>query len=159
MRTPYGAFTLLELLVTLTIIALLLALLIPAISAFRASAKNTACGANLRGIGVALHAYKADFNDFPAACLMPDPFPARLADGPPIYVPLAPYIPPTSKIYRCPTDFQQVSPRPPPPPSTPVPATSIGNASIARLPRSPVPMRLKHSCGISRATEATRANP
>lgn len=52
-----AAFTLVELLVVISIIGVLLALLFPAINAARESSRQTACQNNLRQFGVGLHAF------------------------------------------------------------------------------------------------------
>ena len=57
------AFTLIELLVVIAIIAVLMAILMPALSRVKEQAKDTACRANLKGIGVGILMYLQD-NDF-----------------------------------------------------------------------------------------------
>lgn len=57
-------FTLVELLVVITIISLLIALLIPALHAAREQAVLTVCRANLRSWGVTSNTYTVDFLDF-----------------------------------------------------------------------------------------------
>ncbi len=61
-RTAY-AFTLIELLVVIAIIALLISILLPAISEARKTARSTICGSNLRQLGTASQTYAADFKD------------------------------------------------------------------------------------------------
>jgi type II secretory pathway pseudopilin PulG len=57
--------TLTELLVVLGIIAVLLALLFPAVQRIRDAAHRTACAANLRQVGLGLHRYHGDFQHLP----------------------------------------------------------------------------------------------
>ncbi len=54
------AFTLLELLVVVAIIAILIAILLPTLQTVRYRAKETACGNNLRQLGALFNAYAAD---------------------------------------------------------------------------------------------------
>ena len=59
----YRAFTLVELLVVIGIIALLIGILIPVLGKARDSANKTACLANLKTIGQAMFLYANDFRD------------------------------------------------------------------------------------------------
>src|SRR5262245_30801849 len=58
------AFTLIELLVVISIIALLMSVLLPALSAAREEGKSAKCGAELHSIGVALTACQNDYGGF-----------------------------------------------------------------------------------------------
>lgn len=57
-------FTLIELLVVISIISLLVAMLLPALSAARSSARNVVCLSNLRQTAVGVHYYANDYKSY-----------------------------------------------------------------------------------------------
>src|SRR5437879_5566788 len=73
-RSPFAAFTLIELLVVIAIIAILAALLLPALNQAKQAGRAAACKSNLHQIGMNLRMYVDDFNKYP------------LFSGPPITI-------------------------------------------------------------------------
>jgi len=59
------SFTLIELLVVVAIIAVLVAILLPALNNARDAARLVACGSNLRQIGISIHTFALENNDYP----------------------------------------------------------------------------------------------
>jgi prepilin-type N-terminal cleavage/methylation domain-containing protein/prepilin-type processing-associated H-X9-DG protein len=67
MHTPhprFKAFTLIELLVVISIVALLISILLPALSSARKAARNSVCMANLKQQSLAFQMYAGDFDDY-----------------------------------------------------------------------------------------------
>lgn len=66
MRLKRGAFTLVEALVVVVILAILIGLLIPAVQRVRESAARTQCANNLKKISLGMNGYETSYKAFPS---------------------------------------------------------------------------------------------
>ncbi|SFH99685.1 DUF1559 family PulG-like putative transporter [Planctomicrobium piriforme] len=81
MRRRYSGFTLIEFLVVIAIMAILIALMLPAVFSAREAARRTACNDRLRTLGFALNRYYEAQGAFPAGVVShSDPVPSDV-DG------------------------------------------------------------------------------
>lgn len=104
----YRAFTLVELLVVISIIAVLIGILLPVLASTRKSVQKTTCASNLRQVGIAVQAHRTDYKDYlPNARYMPEPF-FTVDTDPPLPEAMKEYLPDeggkTSVVWRCPAD-------------------------------------------------------
>jgi len=119
-QRPLNAFTLIELLVVIAIIAILAALLLPALSRANDRARTVACKNNLHQIGVALETYRGEHQKYP-------PYITYVFAPPTVTFDrwdktILPYLANNTNIYLCPN----LKPAKPPLPSDAPPNPSYG---------------------------------
>lgn len=105
-RPRVSGFSLIEVLVVLGIIALLIALLLPALVRAQRQAQTVQCADNLRQVGLALEMYAGANHGWLPAWSAWHTWPPGLSDdtpGPAWTIELIPYIgTPASRVYNCP---------------------------------------------------------
>jgi prepilin-type N-terminal cleavage/methylation domain-containing protein len=110
------AFTLIELLVVIAIIAILSAMILPAISTAREKGRQTACLGNLRQVNLAIQLYADDAEDSLPVLPIPNPYPngvgAYYKQLVKKYAGLSGPVSSTEKVFICPSDrriYKQVN--------------------------------------------------
>ncbi len=91
-RWGRSGFTLVELLVVITIIGILIALLLPAVQSAREAARRLQCASHMKQIGVALHNYHAAHNTFPLGALSEGGYPFQNPEWPYLLYYILPYV-------------------------------------------------------------------
>lgn len=106
-------FTLIEILVVLSILTILMAILLPAFSSVRGAGRNVVCVANLRQLGQAIQMYATDNDRYPRGLDAADKFTPQIwpasygqimADTPLLPAVMDPYIK-HAALWKCPSDF------------------------------------------------------
>jgi prepilin-type processing-associated H-X9-DG protein/prepilin-type N-terminal cleavage/methylation domain-containing protein len=100
-RLRHTAFTLVELLVVISIIALLMGILLPVLSKARRLARSTVCSANMRQMGIALNSYLIESNN-----RLPDSS-CRISDPNKFWISILSEYVGQQLLFRCPSDRAQ----------------------------------------------------
>jgi prepilin-type processing-associated H-X9-DG protein/prepilin-type N-terminal cleavage/methylation domain-containing protein len=87
-----NAFTLVELLIVITIIGVLIALLLPAVQSARESARRTTCLSNIRQLAIASLNYESAKRRFPTGLVTVDADAGNFAGGTNLWVEMLPYV-------------------------------------------------------------------
>lgn len=104
-KKPIFFFTLLELLIVIAIIAILSALLLPAIGKARQRAQRAYCTNNLKQLALAMEFYLQESNYLlPHCTMMPSNPPDDEKGLPGITEVLLPYLDMNNQVFRCPAD-------------------------------------------------------
>src|SRR5437868_12867191 len=97
------AFTLIEILVVVAIIALLISILLPSLAAAKAQSRRAACSANEHQMGLAITMYVGDTRFFPGDHMHREPGEQGYTSSVVIWMPrLMPYLMRQHKVFWCP---------------------------------------------------------